>query len=449
MDEAVHRGARQGERRGDESPLWQQCLRDLEAALPTGEFMTWIRPLQAAQRAGTLTIFAPNGFVRDRLYDRYLSRIRQLASAANLGVAVQIGTRADEISERRERSPASAPAPALNERFTFAGLVEGACNRVALAVARQVVEAPGALYNPLFLYGETGTGKTHLMQAVGHALRAQRPDARIRFVRAETFMQEMVAAINANAMLAFTERYRQQDLLLVDDVQFFAGKGKTQEVFLHLFNALVDHRHQVIMTCDRYPREVPGLQEQLCSRLSGGMVVEVGVPDAATRKAILLHKAVHLGVTLPEEVAGLVAGRLQSNVRELEGLLLRLVTTARLTGSPITLALTRQALADVFGAQARQLTLPAIQKVVAEHFGLRIADLTGKRRTRSVTVPRQLAMALAKEITAFSLSEIGTAFGGRDHSTVLYAHKKIQAERGQDEQLENDYCTLLRQLQRG
>jgi chromosomal replication initiator protein len=411
--------------------------------------MTWIRPLQALQHASTLTIFAPNGFVRDRLYERYLSRVREMASEVGLSVAVQIGTRASEAPLRRARSLVPAPAPELNDRFTFEGLVEGACNRVALAVARQVVANPGVLYNPLFLYGETGTGKTHLMQAVGHALRAQRPDARIRFVRAESFMQEMVAAINANTMLAFTERYRQQDLLLVDDVQFFAGKGKTQEVFLHLFNALVDQHHQVIMTCDRYPKEVPGLQEQLCSRLSGGMVVEVGVPDAETRKAILLHKAARLGVALPEEVARLVSGRLQSNVRELEGLLLRLATTARIAASPITVGLTKQALADVFGAQARQLTLPVIQKVVAEHFGLRIADLTGKRRTRSVTVPRQLAMALAKEITSFSLSEIGNAFGGRDHSTVLYAHKKIQAERGRDEQLENDYRTLLRQLQRG
>jgi chromosomal replication initiator protein len=341
---------------------------------------------------------------------------------------------------------ANDPVSRLNAGFTFANFVEGKSNHFAKAAALQVAENPGTAYNPLFLYGGVGLGKTHLMHAVGHMIRERRPDARIAYVHSERFVSEMVNALQHNRMNEFKNRYRSLHALLIDDIQFFAGKERSQEEFFHTFNALLEGQHQIILTCDRYPKEVVGLEERLKSRFGWGLTAAIEPPELETCVAILIAKAQAAGVELSEEVAFFIGKRIRSNVRELEGALRRVIANARFTGSEITLDFTKEALRDLLSIQARMVTVESIQKTVAEYFKVRMSDLLSSRRSRSVARPRQVAMALAKELTTHSLPEIGEAFGGRDHTTVIHACKRIKELRESEQRIQEDYSNLLRTL---
>ncbi len=439
--------------------LWQQCLRLLESEVPEQQFNTWVRPLQAVESEGVLRLLAPNRFVVEWVEQNLYSRIVTLAAAESAGatrqVLVEVGS--------RSRSEGAVPAPAVpvvpgrrppavvvggrvNPEFTFDTFVEGKSNQLARAAAIQVAENPGRAYNPLFIYGGVGLGKTHLMHAVGNLLRQKNPDARIAYVHSERFVGDMVRALQHNTIAEFKQAYRSLDALLIDDIQFFAGKDRSQEEFFHTFNALLEGQQQVILTCDRYPKEVAGLEERLKSRFGWGLTVAIEPPELETCVAILMAKAQSSGVALPEEVAFFIAKRIRSNVRELEGALRRVIANARFTGKPITLEFTKDALRDLLALQEKLVTIENIQKTVAEYFKIRVADLLSKRRNRSVARPRQVAMALARELTNHSLPEIGDAFGGRDHTTVLHACDRIRELRESEPRTGEDYLNLLRIL---
>jgi chromosomal replication initiator protein len=444
-----------------DTTLWNHCLRRLEAELPEQQFNTWIRPLQAVEERDCLRLLAPNRYVVDWVRDNCAGRIGELVEELipepTPRVVVEIGTRA---SLAAEEPPAARPAEArgkravplpsiggrLNPDFTFASFVQGKSNQLARAAAMQVAENPGRAYNPLFIYGGVGLGKTHLMHAVGNHIRAGNPGARIAYVHSERFVGDMVRALQHNTIDQFKTAYRTLDALLIDDIQFFAGKERSQEEFFHTFNALLEGQQQVILTCDRYPKEVQGLEERLKSRFGWGLTVAIEPPELETCVAILMSKASAAGVELPEEVAFFVAKRIRSNVRELEGALRRVIANSQFTGRPITLDFAREALKDLLALQERLVTIENIQKTVAEYFKIRVADLLSKRRSRSITRPRQVAMALAKELTNHSLPEIGDAFGGRDHTTVLHACRVIKALRESQTRMNEDYQNLLRTL---
>jgi chromosomal replication initiator protein len=334
----------------------------------------------------------------------------------------------------------------LNAEFTFDRFVEGKSNNLAKAAALQVAGNPGKAYNPLFIYGGVGLGKTHLMHAIGHAMMARDREVRVAYVHSERFVSDMVRALQHNQINEFKNAYRSLHALLIDDIQFFAGKEHSQEEFFHTFNALLEGQNQIILTCDRYPREVDGLEERLKSRFGWGLTVAVEPPELETSVAILISKAAAAGVELPEEVAFFIAKRIRSNVRELEGALRRVIANANFTGRPITIEFTKEALKDLLSLQARLITVENIQKTVADYFKVRVADLLSKRRSRSVARPRQVAMALAKELTTHSLPEIGDAFGGRDHTTVMHACKRIKELRDMEQRMQEDYSNLLRTL---
>jgi chromosomal replication initiator protein len=334
----------------------------------------------------------------------------------------------------------------LNAESTFDSFVVGKSNQLAKAAAQQVGENPGKAYNPLFIYGGVGLGKTHLMHAVGHAIRARNPDARIAYVHSERFVGDMVKALQHNSMNEFKTAYRSLDALLIDDIQFFAGKERSQEEFFHTFNALLEGQQQVILTCDRYPKEVEGLEERLKSRFGWGLTVAIEPPELETCAAILISKGEAAGIALPEEVAFFIAKRIRSNVRELEGALRRVIANSRFTGQPITLEFAKDALRDLLSLQAKLVTIENIQKTVADYFKVRVSDLLSERRNRSIARPRQVAMALAKELTSHSLPEIGDAFGGRDHTTVIHACRRIKELRDSEQRISEDYLNLLRTL---
>ena len=436
-----------------EDSLWTRCLRALESELPEPAFNTWIRPLQAVEAGGSLRLLAPNRFVVDWVRSNALGRIEELVrgGGGQGSVALEVGSRPAPAAEAR---PALAPRPAgppqigarLNPDFTFDSFIEGKSNHFAKAAALQVAENPGRAYNPLFIYGGVGLGKTHLMHAIGHLIRERNPEARVAYVHSERFVSEMVRSLQHNTIDAFKSAYRSLHALLIDDIQFFAGKERSQEEFFHTFNALLEGQHQIILTCDRYPKEVDGLEERLKSRFGWGLTVAIEPPELETCVAILIGKAQAMGVALPEEVAFFIAKRIRSNVRELEGALRRVIANARFAGAPITLDFTKEALKDLLTLQARLVTVENIQKTVADYFKVRVADLLSKRRSRSVARPRQVAMALAKELTSHSLPEIGDAFGGRDHTTVLHACKRIRELRDSDQRIQEDYLNLLRTL---
>ncbi len=442
--------------------LWTQCLRRLESELPEQQFNTWIRPLQAVEERERLRLLAPNRYVVDWVNQNCAGRIgemvEELVPPPAPQIVVEIGSRAALESEplaNVPRTPDSrgrriAPLPPiggrLNPDFTFASFVQGKSNQLARAAAIQVAENPGRAYNPLFIYGGVGLGKTHLMHAVGNHIRAANPDARIAYVHSERFVGDMVRALQHNTIDEFKTSYRTLDALLIDDIQFFAGKERSQEEFFHTFNALLEGQQQVILTCDRYPKEVQGLEERLKSRFGWGLTVAIEPPELETCVAILMSKASGAGVELPEEVAFFVAKRIRSNVRELEGALRRVIANSQFTGRPITLDFAREALKDLLALQERLVTIDNIQKTVAEYFKIRVADLLSKRRSRSITRPRQVAMALAKELTNHSLPEIGDAFGGRDHTTVLHACRVIKGLRESQTRMNEDYQNLLRTL---
>ena len=436
-----------------EDSLWTQCLRALESELPEQQFNTWVRPLQAIEVNGSLRLLAPNRFAVEWIRTHALERIQALMGGTGglQSVALEVGSRlAPAVETRATALPRAAGPPQigarLNPDFTFSSFIEGKSNHFAKAAALQVAENPGRAYNPLFIYGGVGLGKTHLMHAIGHMIRERSPDARVAYVHSERFVSEMVRSLQHNTIDAFKSSYRSLHALLIDDIQFFAGKERSQEEFFHTFNALLEGQHQIILTCDRYPKEVAGLEERLKSRFGWGLTVAIEPPELETCVAILIGKAQAVGVALPEEVAFFIAQRIRSNVRELEGALRRVIANARFAGVTITLDFTKEALRDLLTLQARLVTVENIQKTVADYFKLRVADLLSKRRSRSVARPRQVAMALAKELTSHSLPEIGDAFGGRDHTTVLHACKRIRELRDSDQKIQEDYKNLLRTL---
>ena len=434
----------------------------LAAELPDTQFNTWVRPLQALESASELRLLAPNRFVVDWISAHLLQRIKDILrfeyGAAAPEVSIVVGELpasvdgADEAVALREtvrssrRSAVEVVGGRLNPEATFANFVVGKSNQLAKAAAEQVGENPGKSYNPLFIYGGVGLGKTHLMHAVGHAILSRRPNSGVAYVHSERFVSDMVRALQHNQMNEFKSAYRSLDALLIDDIQFFAGKERSQEEFFHTFNALLEGQHQIILTCDRYPKEVAGLEERLKSRFGWGLTVAIEPPELETCAAILISKGLAAGVEVPEDVAMFIAKRIRSNVRELEGALRRVIANSRFTGHAITVEFAKEALRDLLTLQERLITVENIQKAVAEYFNLRVADLLSERRSRSVARPRQVAMALAKELTNHSLPEIGDAFGGRDHTTVLHACKRIKQLRASEQRVAEDYTNLLRTL---
>ena len=445
-----------------EVSLWQQCLVRLENELPEQQFNTWIRPLHAEETADKLRLLAPNQFVLDWVRKHHFETISRtlhdIGPDLNTNVQLDIGSskQATETLQilaggSKSATPATAPVPAqhksnLNPDFTFDSFVGGKSNQLARAASMQVAENPGDAYNPLFIYGGVGLGKTHMMHAVGNMIRERNPSARVIYLHSERFVADMVKALQHNAINEFKRFYRTVDALLIDDIQFFAGKERSQEEFFHTFNALLEGQQQVILTCDRYPKEVQGLEERLKSRFGWGLTAAIEPAELETRVAILMSKALQTGIELPNDVAFFVAERIQSNIRELEGALRRVVASARFTGRPINLEITREALRDLLVLQDKLVTIDNIQKVVAEYYKIRVSDLHSARRSRSITRPRQVAMTLAKQLTTHSLPEIGDAFGGRDHTTVLHATRKVAELRNSDLRINEDYNNLLRTL---
>jgi len=452
---------------------WQHCLRRLGGDIPQQQFNTWIRPLQAQWCESGLTLAAPNRFIRDFVVERYVPMISaylmDVVSPAVVQVSVIVAGDAAsppkplQPVERPSQGaapkiqtavPASSRAPAaalvsssrLVEGYTFERFVEGKSNQLALAAAQQVAEHPGASYNPLFLYGGVGLGKTHLMHAVGNAMRRQNPDAKIVYLHSERFVADMVKALQLNAINDFKRFYRSVDALLIDDIQFFANKDRSQEEFFHTFNALLEGGQQMILTCDRYPKEMEGVEERLKSRFGWGLTVAVEPPDLETRVAILMKKAEQSHIALAPDAAFFIAQRIRSNVRELEGALKRVIASANFTGRPFDIELIKDSLKDLLALQDKQVSLDNIKRKAAEYYKIKVADLMSKRRNRSVARPRQVAMALAKELTQHSLPEIGDAFGGRDHTTVLHACRKIKELRDTNSDISEDYQNLLRSL---
>ena len=475
--------------------IWQQCLACLQDELPSQQFNTWIRPLNVNENGRVIQLVAPNRFVQDWVRDKYFSRIRELvadyatdatqdvelvvassalssqsqssgsATAASPVAAVFNSTVAKPVSSR-VNSPIIQPhfnadsgpdrvvqvegsvrhQSYLNRAFTFSSFVQGKSNQLALAAAKQVAENPGSSYNPLFLYGGVGLGKTHLMHAVGAALIERNPNAKVVYLHSERFVADMVKALQLNAINEFKRFYRSVDALLIDDIQFFAGKERSQEEFFHTFNALLESGQQMILTCDRYPKEIAGLEDRLKSRFGWGLTVAVEPPELETRVAILMKKAAEGNIALPEDAAFFLAKKIRSNVRELEGALKRVVANSHFTGEAISTAFVKESLRDLLALQDRKVSIDNIQKTVASYYKIKIADISSKRRSRSVARPRQLAMALAKELTNHSLPEIGDAFGGRDHTTVLHACRKIKELREADRDIHDDYDNLYRTL---
>lgn len=438
-----------------ETTLWNRCIRDLQAEIPEQQFNTWIRPLQAVEDDGQLKLLAPNRFVVDWLQEHYIQRILEIIDDSRAGteLVVEVGSRQPAPAST---TPRVMPVPAstgpatiasrLSRAFTFKSFVEGKSNQLARAAASQVSENPGKSYNPLFIYGGVGLGKTHLMHAVGNAMLQRNPAARVAYVHSERFVGDMVRGLQHNKISEFKRSYRSLDALLIDDIQFFAGKERSQEEFFHTFNALLEGQRQIVLTCDRYPKEVVGLEERLKSRFGWGLTVSIEPPELETSVAILMSKAEAEDVVLPETVAFFIAKRIRSNVRELEGALRRVIANSRFTGRPINVDFAKEALRDLLALQERLVSIENIQKTVADYFKLRVADLLSKRRSRSIARPRQLAMALAKELTNHSLPEIGDAFGGRDHTTVLHACRRITGLRETEKRVDDDYLNLLRTL---
>jgi chromosomal replication initiator protein len=433
---------------------WQKCLDKLEDELSSQQFNTWIRPLQAVGDDDNVKLLAPNRYIKDQVNTQFLDRIRELLSENGSGsVALEIGSSGRLVEGKSEASNTFAarerfyPLLDLNKAFTFDTFVEGRSNQIARAAALQVSEnIGGSSYNPLLLYGGVGLGKTHLMHAVGNSIADRHPNLKVAYMYSQRFMEDMVRAIEHGTMGDFTQYYRSVDVLLMDDIQFLAKGMKTQEEFFHVFNRLQEDGSQIVLTCDRYPKEIEGLEPRLESRFVWGMTAPVEPPDLETRVAILLKKAEIDQVHLPSESAFFIAERIRSNVRELEGALKRVIANSNFTGEAISNEQIRESLRDLLAIQDRQIGVDNIQKTVADYYKIRLGDLHSKTRTRSIARPRQVAMALAKELTNHSLPEIGNAFGGRDHTTVLHACRKIEELKESNRDIREDYNNLLRLL---
>ena len=473
------------------SSLWPLCLQRLQEELSATEFNTWVRPLQAQGEQQVLILLAPNRFILDWVKDRYLAKINALlqefcgAQAPQVRLDVNAPaiyrpqastvlprspipsivpldipkipkpTPQVDFTPSRQWEPAPSPVQPesekgfrsnVNPKHNFNNFVEGKSNQLGLAACRQIADNPGAAYNPLFLYGGTGLGKTHLLHAVGNAIADRKANAKVVYMHSERFVQDMVKALQNNAIEEFKRYYRSVDALLIDDIQFFANKERSQEEFFHTFNALLEGNQQIILTSDRYPREINGVEDRLKSRFGWGLTVAIEPPELETRVAILMKKAEDHHIRLADEVAFFIAKRLRSNVRELEGALNRVIANANFTGRAITIDFVREALRDLLALQEKLVTIDNIQKTVAEYYKIKMADMLSKRRSRSVARPRQMAMALSKELTNHSLPEIGDAFGGRDHTTVLHACRKIEQLREESHDIKEDYSNLIRTL---
>ena len=442
--------------------VWQRCLKQLEAELTSQQYNTWIRPLHVVENLNKLELFAPNRFVLDWIRDKYSVRIESLLKeispdqaillSFSVGAEATLGAEKLELSKPELTTPVERPVRSskmvnrLKSDFTFNNFVEGKSNQLARAASLQIAENPGKAYNPLFICGGVGLGKTHLMHAVGNMVLEGRPNANVVYLHSERFVADMVKGLQHNTINEFKRFYRSVDALLIDDIQFFAGKERSQEEFFHTFNALLEGQQQIILTCDRYPKEVSGVEERLKSRFGWGLTVAIEPPELETRVAILKSKAIQAGISIPDEVAFFVAKRFKSNVRELEGALHRLVANAHFTGESISLDFAKHALKDLLALQDKMVSMENIQKTVAEYYKMRVADLLSKRRTRSIARPRQIAMALAKELTNHSLPEIGDAFGGRDHTTVIHACRKITDLRRSEPRINEDFVNLERIL---
>ncbi len=460
-------------------PMWQQCIDRLSQELPNDQLTMWIFPLQAEEHSDSQwLLWAPNRFAVDWIEQKLLERIRlharEVSGRPDLDVSLRIGEAGSSMRKSPPSKPAETPRPTgeaprkpapaaapveraephdtpefghnLNRGFTFATFVQGKSNQLACAASQQVAANAGASYNPLLIYGGVGLGKTHLMHAVGNEIIDQQADKRVIYLHSERYVQEMITAIRNNNTEQFKNFYRGIDALLIDDIQFFATKPRSQEEFFHTFNALIEQGKQIVMTCDRYPKEIEGLEERLKSRFGWGLTVAVEPPDMETRVAILHSKAEQSGIDLDSDVAFFIARRIQANIRELEGALRRVIVTTQFSKRPITIESTKDALKDMISAHAKMITLDNIQRTVAKYYNIKIQDLTGARRTRSIARPRQIAMALAKELTSHSLPEIGESFGGRDHTTVLHAVRKIEELRETDSKISDDYNLLRHTL---
>jgi chromosomal replication initiator protein len=447
--------------------FWGECKKTLERDLPVEEYSTWIAPLTLEQNNGSnplsYSVLAPNKFISDWVEDNYGPTIKERLSAItsnrdlNLNfeifvdyhekqpadIAPQEPLKLDEINTTPSQGPLKSN---LIENFTFNSFVEGKSNHIALAASRQIGDGLKNSYNPLFIYGGVGLGKTHLMHAVGNKILSKDPSKKIAYVHSEKFVSDMVKSLQLGAINEFKQYYRSLDALLIDDIQFFAKKEQSQEELFHTFNSLLEKGSQMILTCDRYPKEIDGLEDRLKSRLGWGLPVVIEPPELETRVAILLSKAESMNHELNEESAFFIAQKVRSNVRELEGALKRVIANSNFTGRPITVDLIKDSLKDLLAIQARQVSVENIQKTTAEYYNIKMSDILSKRRSRSVARPRQMAMFLAKELTNYSLPEIGESFGGRDHTTVIHACKKINELRSFNLDIEEDYRKLLRVL---
>ena len=440
--------------------VWQKCLDRLQDHISLQDFNTWIRPLQAEQKEDQLVLWAPNQFVLHCVNERFLVHINQILTQLDEAppeVILRVGSRNNQTSSispilrntqdlKGKSKIVKVSATHINSNFTFINFVEGKSNQLARAASVQVSENPGGAYNPLLLYGGVGLGKTHLMHAIGNAILLRNPHAKVLYLHSERFVADMIRALQTNTINDFKTYYRSLDALLIDDIQFFAGKDRSQEEFFHTFNTLLESQQQIVLTCDRYPKEMSGVEERLKSRLGWGLTVAIEPPDLETRVAILISKAEQTKISLPQEVAFFIAKRIHSNVRELEGVLKRVVAYAQFTGLQITLELVREAIKDVLALQDKLVTVDNIIKTVAEYYKIKVSDLLSKRRTSSLARARQIAMALAKELTNHSLPELGRAFGGRDHTTVLHAVRKIQELKKTNTGIAEDFINLLRTL---
>jgi chromosomal replication initiator protein len=454
--------------------VWQKCLGLLQDEYSAQQFNTWLRPLQAHTEEQRLVLLAPNRFVVDWVKKHFFSRIeeliKQFAGDEIKSISIEIGSKAADTSSSGSATStagdkstsivtndivnkSAAPKKVvdyksshLNKKFLFESFVEGNSNQLARAASMQVAERPGDAYNPLFIYGGVGLGKTHLMHAIGNEILKNNPEAKILYLHSERFVADMVKALQTNSINEFKRFYRSLNALLIDDIQFFAGKDRSQEEFFHTFNALLEGQQQIILTSDRYPKEIEGMEERLKSRFGWGLTVAVEPPELETRVAILISKAEQSNIELPYEVAFFIAKRIRSNVRELEGALRRVIANAHFTGKPITIEFVHEALRDLLALQDKLVTIENILKTVAEYYKVKVADILSKRRSRSIARPRQMAMALSKELTNHSLPEIGDHFGGRDHTTVIHACRKVKELIQDDSDFAEDYKNLMRIL---
>jgi chromosomal replication initiator protein len=437
------------------SELWRRCLDRLEAELSAEDMHTYLMPLQASEDVDGLRLLAPNSYTLDVVKAEFLPRIGKVLEhlhGSPVRVRIDVGT----LAGRRVDKPAARVTAVtvepnefehnLDPHYTFDAFVEGKSNQLAKASAIQVATNPGRAYNPLLLYGGTGLGKTHLMHAAGNLIYANDPSTKVMYLRSEQFVSAMIDSLRTKKMDDFKRKFRDVDALLIDDIQFFAGKNTTQEEFFHTFNALFEGKQQIILTCDRYPKEVDNLEPRLKSRLGWGLSVAIEPPDFETRAAILLSKAAARGMDMPENVAFVIAKRMRSNVRDLEGALNTLAARANFMGKPITEDFAQETLRDLLTVHSQSITVSNIQKTVADYYQLRLSDLLSMNRSRSLARPRQIAMALSKELTEHSLPEIGKAFGGRDHTTVLHACRTIRDLSLKDGKLRQDWEKLLREL---